>query len=137
MDIAVCAIDNNSNKLYFAGAYRPLVMISNKEVINYKGNKYAVGGAQLDQKKEFDTHEIIVKPKDKIYIFSDGFPDQFGGPNNRKFMLKNLKRELVNISHLPMLEQEIFLDEMIEHWMNGYDEKQNQIDDILVVGVEF
>ena len=87
--------------------------------------------------ENFKNNRIEIEKGDCIYLFSDGFADQFGGPNNRKFMLKQLKRELVNISHLPMLEQEIYLDELIEHWMNGYDEKQNQIDDILIVGVEF
>lgn len=137
MDIAICAIDEGSNKLYYAGAYRPLLLISNKEVINYKGNANSVGGAQVNKIKTYDTQEIIIKPNDKIYIFSDGYIDQFGGPKNRKFMLKNLKNELLKISHLDMLEQEIFLDELIEYWMNGYEEKHEQIDDILLVGIEF
>ena len=137
MDMALCCIDYDSNILKYSGAYRPLILIRNEEAIQYKASKYAIGGSQLTQEKIFDTHEIKVQPGDKIYIFSDGFVDQFGGNKNRKFMLKNFIKELMKINKLPMLEQEIILEEIIERWMNDYEIKAPQIDDILVVGVEF
>jgi serine phosphatase RsbU (regulator of sigma subunit) len=69
-------------------------------------------------------------PDDKFYIFSDGFEDQFGGPDHRKFMRKNLKRLLLKIQHLPMAEQKQYLDDTIEEWKRDL----AQVDDILVIG---
>lgn len=137
MDIALCAIDDGSNILEYAGAHRPLLHIVGREITKIKPTKRSIGGAQKVTVNPFVTNKIEVKKGDIIYAFSDGYPDQMGGPRGRKFMMKNLQEELKNIHHIPINEQKDYLDETIEIWMNSYKNKYSQVDDILIIGVQF
>ncbi|MFO7864550.1 MAG: SpoIIE family protein phosphatase [Salinivirgaceae bacterium] len=133
MDIAICAIDQGSNQLFYAGAYNPLYHIRNDQLTKFKATRRSIGGSQLKMSKTFTTHQIEVEKGDSIYIFSDGYADQFGGEKDRKFTSKQLQERLIGIQHENMPNQQMILDEIIEQWMNGYE----QIDDMILVGVRF
>lgn len=130
MDLSMCIIDFKNKKLQFAGAYNPLVIIRNGEVIVYKGNKMPVG-YHIAKMTEFTTHNILLQKGDCLYMFSDGYADQFGGPDDKKFKSATLRELLLNISNSPMSDQKVNLNETIEAW-KGISE---QIDDILVIGI--
>ena len=133
MDMALCIIDFNSLKAEFAGAYNPLVIKrggeDEAEVI--KADKMPVG-LHMGNIVPFTTHNIDLNKNDCLYMFSDGYPDQFGGPEGKKFKSAPFRRLLCEISDKPMLEQHKILDKTIEDWKNGY----KQIDDILVIGIK-
>jgi ligand-binding sensor domain-containing protein/serine phosphatase RsbU (regulator of sigma subunit) len=130
MDIALCIIDFEKNTIEFSGAYNPLVHIRNKEIETYKGDKMPVG-IHIGEKKPFNTSEIKIQKNDCIYVFSDGYADQFGGTEGKKFKSVPFRELLVEISHLSMDEQKIILEESIEKWKGS----NEQVDDILVIGV--
>ncbi|MBN1599778.1 MAG: SpoIIE family protein phosphatase [Bacteroidales bacterium] len=131
MDMALCIIDHKKNKLEYSGAYNPLVLIRNKEIEVYKADKMPVGYHQGEM-PPFKTTSIPIKNGDIIYIYSDGYADQFGGPEGKKFKSVNFRNLLLEISGLPLSEQKVRLNETIEDWM-GINE---QVDDILVVGIK-
>jgi ligand-binding sensor domain-containing protein/serine phosphatase RsbU (regulator of sigma subunit) len=130
MDMALCIIDYKSMKLQFAGAYNPLIHIRARELTIFKADKMPVG-IHLGVMPPFTTQELTLEKGDSIYIFSDGYADQFGGPDDKKFKSGQLHELLVNLSPLPMAEQKHKLNETILEWM-GINE---QIDDILVIGI--
>lgn len=130
MDIALSVIDPSTNTLMFAGAYNPLYLVRNSELIEYKGDKMPVG-VHINEKESFTLHEISLQKGDCIYMFSDGYVDQFGGDDNRKFMTKNFKELLLKVSDKEMEEQKKILDDTIDQWIGPND----QLDDILVLGV--
>ncbi|MEW5846519.1 MAG: SpoIIE family protein phosphatase [Bacteroidota bacterium] len=129
-NIAICTIDYDSSTLQFAGAYNPLYLIRDKKLIEYKGDKMPVG-VHINEKDSFTLHEIKFQKNDCIYMFSDGYVDQFGGSNNRKFMSKNFKELLLNIYEKEMPEQEEILEDTIDRWIGPHE----QLDDILVMGI--
>ncbi|MGD9976859.1 MAG: SpoIIE family protein phosphatase [Bacteroidales bacterium] len=130
MDIALSVIDLNAQTLMFAGAYNPLYLFRNSELQEYKADKMPVG-IHISEKESFTLHEITLQKNDCLYMFSDGFIDQFGGEDNRKFMSKNFKELLKKISAKKMDEQKTILDNTIDQWMGPHD----QLDDILVMGI--
>jgi len=138
MDMALCVYDLDTGLLQFAGANNPLILIRDGELFEYKADKMPVAiYAKMDS---FTSHSIEVQKGDTIYMFSDGFPDQFGGPKGKKFKIKVFKQLLVSIQNLTMEEQCKKLDETITDWMNELDQygnTQEQIDDICVMGVRF
>lgn len=93
MDIALCVLDNRTNKLQFSGVNRPLIIIRNSELIEYKPNKFSLGDSSYEN-KEFTLHEVDLLPNDFIYIFSEGFPDQSGGDRGKKFKYRQLLVEM-------------------------------------------
>lgn len=131
MDMALASIDLNSMMLEFSGANNPLVLIRNGELIEYKPDKMPIG-AYVKQDIPFQRTEIQLLPDDVFYLFSDGYVDQFGGKDGRKYMKKNFKEFLLTIFHLPMAEQKELLNQEMEKWMGG---EHEQIDDQLVIGV--
>lgn len=131
MDIAFCVLDFESNHIQFSGAFNPLFIIRNGELLEFKGDKMPIG-VHIKQDVPFTNHETDVLPGDQLYIFSDGYADQFGGPKRKKFLIKRFRELLINISAKPMSEQKNALENVIDEWMGSYD----QIDDILVFGVK-
>jgi serine phosphatase RsbU (regulator of sigma subunit) len=129
MDLAMCVIDSKTKTLEFAGAKNPLIYIQDGEVKQIKGDTNGVGGKSDDH--TFTLHTVDVSTPTYCYIFSDGFIDQFGGENGRKFMISNFRNLLFDIHQKPMKEQREILDKTIKEWMG---KKYNQIDDILVIG---
>ncbi len=132
MDIALVSLDLNSHKLQYSGAFNPLWLMRNGELLETRANRYAIGLAP-DIEKDFTNHEIQLEPGDTIYLFSDGYADQFGGPNNMKLKVGKFKELLAKINHLSMEEQKAYLDDYFGKWKEGY----SQIDDVLIIGRRF
>lgn len=130
MDIALLSFDASKRKLQYAAAYRPLMVLRNQEIIEFKGNKFPIGNTQQDR-NNFDNHEIDLQEGDMCYIFTDGYADQFGGEKGKKFMMKNFQDLLKRISVLDVFEQEKQLDEAYENWRRDHE----QVDDVLVIGI--
>jgi serine phosphatase RsbU (regulator of sigma subunit) len=135
MDISICSIDFKTGLLQFAGAYNNLWMVKHetREFVEIKADKMMIGVNAGGEADHFTNHEIQLKKGDVVYIFSDGYADQFGGPNGKKFKYKPMKQLLVEIHELPMKEQRTKLDENIEGWRGDLE----QVDDILVIGVRY
>jgi len=129
MDIALCAIDTRTNTLTFAGANNPLWIARGEEMLVFKGDRRAVG--YHDGETVFTQQEVALQQVDAIYLMSDGFQDQLGGPDDRKFMTKKLRETLQSISHLPMAAQHTTLDQTFTQWRG----LREQTDDVCVVGV--
>jgi tetratricopeptide (TPR) repeat protein len=127
MDIALCSIEGM--KLQYAGAYNPLWIIRNGEIIETKANKQPIG--QFDHPEPYTTHSFNLEKGDAIYIFSDGYVDQFGGEKEKKFKAKAFKKLLLSLQDKSMEEQKIVIDETFETWKGNLE----QIDDVCVIGV--
>ncbi|MCC7302986.1 MAG: tetratricopeptide repeat protein [Bacteroidia bacterium] len=130
MDIALCAIHTDKMRLQYAGAFRPLYLVRNGEFYEYKANKFSIGG-HVDRSKSFKGHEINLQKGDCIYMFTDGYADQFGGQEGKKFMMRNFKKLIKEIWSRPMQEQHRILHETFSNWKGTFD----QVDDVLVLGV--
>lgn len=131
MDMAMLSIDRHKKKLTFAGAYNGFYLIRDNEIHSYKGDRFPIGYLKDGEMPVFTEREILLQGQDIIYLFSDGVPDQFGGPNHKKFKYRRFRLLLLNIHHLPFQQQKSILHQKIEDWMNGENE---QVDDMLVIG---
>jgi len=131
MDMSLCVINKRQKTVQFSGAKNPILYIQDGEANIIKGDRVPIGGVQTEKERYFTPHTIKVDRPTWFYIFSDGYVDQFGGPKNRKFLLKNLKNLLIENHKKPMEEQEKILSDTLNNWMSG---RENQIDDILVIG---
>jgi serine phosphatase RsbU (regulator of sigma subunit) len=129
MDIGFCSIDLNSMELDFAGAHRPLYLIRNKEFIEIKGDNLSIG-YHCPENAEFKNHNIKLFKNDTLYMFSDGYTDQFGGDKGKKFSTKRFKDTLLSIQHLSMDKQENYLKTTLNEWKKDL----AQVDDICVLG---
>lgn len=132
MDISLCTIDFKTLELQYAGAYNPLYIIRNGQLIQTKANKFPIGLFLGEEKKKFTNHTIQLQKGDSVYIFSDGYADQFGGPYGRKFMAIPFRVLLMDINKEPVQRQKEILNKTIEEWRGQLD----QVDDILVIGVK-
>jgi histidine kinase len=132
MDIAICIIDHDKSELEFAGAGLPLLIISPNEIIEIKGSKASVGGF-LEHEVDYKEHKFKIEETCSVYMFTDGFQDQFGGRNGRKYMIKNLRTFLARNSNEPMKIQKLNIEGELNKWMEGFE----QIDDILLIGFKF
>ncbi len=131
MDMAIVTLNKEKQKIYVAGAKNPVFIVQNGKEYWVKGDRMSIGGKQLFS-EEFTTHEFNWIRGTKIYLFSDGYQDQFGGEKGSKFMRKNLRELISQNAHLSMREQKQILADTLEKWRSGY----NQIDDILVMGFQ-
>ncbi len=131
MDMAICVIDKQAKELEFAGAQNPLIYIQDGEVNQIKGDRIGIGGGNSDV--EFTKHTLKLDKPTWCYIFSDGFIDQFGGDEGRKFMIKRFRQYLLSIYKNPMSEQKSLLKQTFKDWLH---DKYIQIDDVLVMGFE-
>jgi serine phosphatase RsbU (regulator of sigma subunit)/Tfp pilus assembly protein PilF len=127
MDIALCSIEGM--KLQYAGAYNPLWIIRNGEIIETKANKQPIG--QFEKPEPYTTHSFDLEKGDAIYIFSDGYVDQFGGERGKKFKAKAFRELLLSIQGKIMEEQKITINKTFENWIGELE----QIDDVCVIGV--
>jgi PAS domain S-box-containing protein len=134
MDIALCCYNTKSKTLRFAGAFNDLYLIRNKELTKYKGTRISVGVDEKIYKMEkFQQHEFKVKKNDMIYMFSDGYADQFGGQEGRKLGYERFRNILKSVHDEPMLAQKKLLEETMTEWRIS----EEQIDDICVLGIRF
>lgn len=132
MDIALCSIDRQNNVLHFAGAINPAYIVRGREIIVLKGERFPIGGEQLAENKKFTTQEFSLQAGDTIYIFSDGYADQFGGEKGKKFMNRQFRELLVQMSHEPLSVQKQLLENRLKEWRGTLE----QVDDVLVMGVK-
>ncbi len=131
MDVAVCSIDQARNEIQFAGALRPLLIVNGSSMEKIEGNKFPIGGAQINSERIFTNHLRPFGKGSTLYMFTDGYADQFGGDKGKKFMVKRMNELLISLQGLSMKEQGISMDASIEEWKGSY----QQVDDILVIGI--
>jgi serine phosphatase RsbU (regulator of sigma subunit) len=129
MDMSLVSVDLDTMDVQFAGAQNPLYVVNDNGITEYKANKQPIGSSL--EPKNFDNHEIDTKKDDMIYLFSDGYIDQFGGPKGKKFMRKRFKELLQSIHKMDVTTQKQHLDNTILEWMG----EEEQLDDILVIGI--
>ncbi len=127
MDISLCSL--TGNVLNWAGANNPLWIVRDNELIEYKADKQPIG--KYTSPKPFTSHKIALNKDDVVYLFSDGFSDQFGGPKGKKYMAAKFKKLLISIHKKPMNQQKDLLETAFENWKN----KEEQLDDVCIIGV--
>lgn len=133
MDVSIITINDEKREVKWAGANRPLILIDAEgKLTKYDGDKFPVGGAQLDADRVFTTKLVEVKMASMAYMFSDGYADQFGGDKGKKFMVKRFHDLLGTIHRYSAEEQQSVLLNNFEQWRLNHE----QVDDVLIVGIE-
>jgi len=130
MDISLLSFDILEHDVEYAGAYQPLYHVRNGKVTIYRADRYPIGMIDGQAKKSFTNHKVEVMKGDMLYIFTDGFADQFGGEDEKKFKTINIRSLLAKIYMLPVDEQKRLLENSIRDWMGDI----SQVDDILFIG---
>jgi PAS domain S-box-containing protein len=133
MDIALCKISLNNGNVEYAGAHRPLYIVKNGIMDEVKGNKFPIGGGIFKNQTNFTNHKLKLKKGDSIYFSSDGYPDQFGGPEGRKFGPRRVRETVSQVHKKPMQEVMKIFDQEWENWRGD----QKQTDDVLLIGIKF
>lgn len=131
MDIAFCSFNLHNKTLMYAGANRPLYIIRDNNLIEYKANKMAIDGEEVEHFVYFN-HNIELKSNDRLFLFSDGFIDQFSEETNKKLMTKRFKELLIKTSNFDMATQENEIATFFDKWKGNLE----QTDDVLVLGIE-
>ena len=131
MDLSLCSFDLKNMKLDFSGAKNAIYLIRDGSLTQHKGDKIAVGSF-IPGEQNFSNKEIDLQKGDQIYLFSDGYPDQFGGLKGKKFMYKQFREKITEFSILSMKDQKTRLEQTMDAWMGSFD----QIDDILIIGIK-
>ena len=131
MDIAVCRIEKLQKELLFAGANNALYLVRNNAITELKGDKQPIGISSYNN-NQFSQQKITIEANDSIYMITDGYPDQFGGPNGKKFKYKQFEQIALEINKLSMEEQRKFLLKAHENWKGNLE----QVDDICIVGIK-
>lgn len=131
MDIAICVLDRANKSIVYAGAKRPLYICNNNSITEYKANRSSIGGIQTVD-PVFTDNYIDAKEGDRFYIFSDGYPDQFGGKDGKKLKLGGFKRLICDIQKYPINSQKVAMIDFLHDWKSNLE----QTDDILVIGFE-
>ena len=132
MDLALIAFNKKNFTLEFAGAYNPLYVVRKGEVFVYKGDRFPIGMTTLDEKKNFTNQPVDIQPGDMVYMCSDGYADQFGSADIKKYKSGNVKKLLASIWNLPVNEQKERLESEILNWKG----ELPQVDDILFIGTK-
>ncbi|MBA3704486.1 MAG: tetratricopeptide repeat protein [Bacteroidetes bacterium] len=132
MDIALISIDKIEKKLEYAGAHNSIYIIRNGELIEIKANEFSIGSLNKGEVTSFTNHILGLEENDLIYLFSDGYPDQIGGNERKKFFYQPFRDLLLSICKLEMWEQKKCLDETIIKWKAELE----QTDDILIIGIK-
>jgi serine phosphatase RsbU (regulator of sigma subunit) len=143
MDVALCAINIKTRVLHFSGAMRPLYVINKKtvtdsfdgdfELTEIAPDKRSIGGDQIGRVSVFTSTEVVLKKGDAVYMFTDGYADQFGGSKGKKITNLRFKEMLLSLQVLSMNLQGNLLDQDFVKWMGDLE----QVDDVLVMGVKF
>lgn len=134
MDMALCVYDRNAETIDYAGAFNPLYIVRNKKLAIHGPDKIPIGSKEyLD--RSFTSKKIELEDGDMMYIFSDGYVDQFGGERGRKFMYKPFRELLISISDKPAATQSKVISRTMDNWRKGSREIVEQVDDMLIIGV--
>jgi serine phosphatase RsbU (regulator of sigma subunit) len=132
MDLTLIAFNRKKFKLDFAGAYNPMYLVRKGEVITYKGDRFPIGMSSIEAKKTFRNQDVDIQPGDMIYMGSDGYADQFGTSEGKKYKSGNVKKLLAEIWNLPICEQRDKLEKEILDWKGDLP----QVDDIMFIGTK-
>lgn len=132
MDVAFCIIDKENNILQYSGAFSNLYLIRDSKITEIKGDRYSVGMGNKAEQQLFSSHYIPIQPEDMIYIFTDGYVDQFGGPDNKKYKFRRFRHLLLNIHKFPLETQRQYIEDSILEWKGD----NEQVDDILIIGIK-
>ncbi len=132
MDMALVAVNKNKKSLEFSGAFNPLYRVRNGELEKFKGDRQPIASYFGKDNNPFTNHVLNIEEGDCIYIFTDGYADQFGGTKEKKFSYRKLRELLISIADKPAAAQHQQLEEQINRWMKGHD----QVDDMLVIGIK-
>lgn len=132
MDIALCRINTDTRTVEYAGAHRPLYIMKGGVMDEIKGNKFPIGGGIFKNQTNFTTTKMELAKGDSFYFSSDGFPDQFGGPEERKFGPKKTREIIERVHRNPMKEAAQVFDTEWEAWKG----EQKQTDDVLLIGIK-
>jgi serine phosphatase RsbU (regulator of sigma subunit) len=132
MDISFCSYNTKTNELHYAGANNSALIVRNKEIIELKADKHPLGSGSIELIGSFTLHTLKMQPGDNIYLFSDGYADQFGGPRGKKFMKRQFKEMLIEISPKTSNDQHIEMYERLNRWKGDLE----QVDDIVVIGIK-
>ena len=134
MDMSLCTVDAKLHRFQFAGAKNNLYVVQGDKLKILKANYYSIGGRQLrpDMQIEFTCYDFMYDDNTSIYMFSDGYLDQFGGNNNEKFNTQRFREMILNNRNLPMEKQKAILSDTMDKWKGD----RQQIDDFLVLGVK-
>jgi serine phosphatase RsbU (regulator of sigma subunit) len=132
MDISVVAIESKKMIMQYAGAFNPIYIIRNGELNELKADRMPLGYNQFNNEKPFTNQQVDISANDSIYMFSDGFVDQFGWRTDKKFMTRNFKSLLLEIQNVPMKAQKVLLENAFNNWKGDVE----QLDDILVMGLQ-
>jgi len=132
MELALCVVDFNKKRLQYSGAFRPLYLIRDKELIELKGDSMPIG-IYNDEELSFNNEELTFNENDIIYMFTDGYVDQLGGPDRKTFKSGKFKKLLISIHQKSLQEQKEILEKEYEKWKRDIE----QIDDIMVMGIRF
>lgn len=131
MDIALIIIDKENNTMLYAGANNPIYHISENQLVEHKADRMPIG-IHINFTNPFTDKQLTIKEGDSVYLFSDGYADQFGGPKNKKFRYKNFRELLFNIHKKDMKEQHDILANTFNNWKGT----EEQVDDIIVFGLK-
>lgn len=129
MDLALCSFNFEENKLLYSGAKNPLYRIRDQKLDVFNSNYIPIG---LSKDTAYKDTQVDVQKQDMFYLFSDGFADQFGGEKRKKYLRKNFKALLIEVSRFGMKEQKEILEKTFDEWKNNYE----QVDDVLIIGVK-
>ncbi len=132
MDVVLCAVDKNTKELHYSGAYNPLLVFRDNSMIELKPTKFIIGSTLDVRNNKFSVQTLKLQTNDMIYLLSDGFADQFGGPFGKKFKSKKLKSLFNEICHSSCLIQFNELEQIFSDWKGELE----QIDDICVMGIK-
>ncbi len=132
MDVSFCVVDKERSMLQFAGAFSNLYLIRDNKIIEIKGDRFSVGAGGDPNKPLFNSHHIPIQPEDMIYMFTDGYVDQFGGPEGKKYKFRRFRHLLLNIHKYPLDIQRKYLYGSINEWKGNLE----QVDDILIIGIK-
>jgi serine phosphatase RsbU (regulator of sigma subunit) len=128
MDVGLCIIDKQNRKIIYSGAFFPLYLLRNKSLTQINGDRIIIG--MNPDGITYTDHEVDIQEDDMFYLFSDGYVDQFGGKENRKFMYRRLRYLLLNIHEFDVRDQKSILEENIKTWMGT----NQQVDDMMIIG---
>jgi len=135
MDVALCKVNFKEMQLQYSGAHRPLYFVRNGELTEYKGTRSAIGGIPKEGKPlvQFENHVVDIVKNDCVYFFSDGLPDQFGGPEKRKYFPKRIKQHILDNKDTPMNQMYTLFKTDYQEWLGN----EMPIDDVLLIGIRF
>jgi len=132
MDISLCCIDYELKTVDFSGAFRPVYHLENNKLHEYKGARFPIGELDVEKESTYESKKFSFKTGDKLYLFSDGFADQFGGVKEKKMLSKKFREILVKINRLSLQTQKLELERILKEWSGNIE----QTDDILVLGLK-